>query len=254
MLCLCLPEALCTEVVGGGGSDADDDHEDVVGTTTASLLGVNLLANNLKEEGDPAQQRTTAMLRLREQIAAATIPLSIANALPFALISSSHGMTLTTDSTMAMVGGGGESLLALPTSGGLVPIRINSSLLKTESGLQQQRQQQQQQQQQQHYVYDAATGIVTAVGGAPSSSRGGGVMLKTTTTTVTSSSSLSTVTTTTPTTMTRILPSLSSRPAPRTDILLQTAREVLQLPDDPSDYRRVFTGRSPTFPPRPRDR
>ncbi len=240
--------------MGGGGSDAGGDHEDVVGTTTTSLLGVNLLANNLKEEGDPAQQRSTAMLRLREQIAAATIPLSIANALPFALISSSNGMTLTTD-TMAMVGGGGESLLALPTSGGLVPIRINSSLLKTESGVQQQRQQQQQQQQQQqHYVYDAATGIVTAVVSAPSSSRGGGVMLKTTTTTVTSSSSLSTAATATTPTMTRILPSLSSRPAPRTDILLQTAREVLQLPDDPSDYRRVFTGRSPTFllpPPTP---
>jgi hypothetical protein len=185
------------------------------------------------------------MQRLREQIAAATIPLSIANALPFALISSSHGMTLTTD-TMAMVGGGGESLLALPTSGGLVPIRINSSLLKTESGLQQQ-----QQQQQQHYVYDAATGIVTAVS-APSS-RGGGVMLKTTmttTTTVTSSSTVTSTTATTPT-MTRILPSLSSRPAPRTDILLQTAREVLQLPDDPSDYRRVFTGRSLPSPPPP---
>ena len=227
-------ETLCTEVVGDGGENGD-----IISTD----LGVSIK----EEDGSTAgEQQQSAMSRLREQIAAATIPLSIANALPFTLLSSSaHGMTLTTDS---VVMGSDGSLLALPTSGGLVPIRINSSLLKSEPGQLRIQPHQQLQQQQQHYYLDTTTGTVTAVSRA--------VALKTTTTTSSSMSIISTMTSATTTTtpssmMTRILPSLASRPAPRTDILLQTAREVLPLPDDPADYRRVFPGRWGQVPPPP---
>jgi hypothetical protein len=198
------------------------------------VMESNLRVTVKSENGvDGCGSQEMALSRLREQIAAATIPLSIANALPFTLLSSGHGMTLTTDST--------TDLLALPTSGGLVPIRINSSLLKSDPV--QQLRSPHQHQQQQHFLLDTTSGTVTAVARGLIPKSAVQTLAPPSSTIMTSAAPTTTATTTAASMMTRILPSLASRPAPRTDILLQTAREVLQLPEDPADYRRVFTGK-----------